>query len=352
MAKNFLQIDNVTFAASEKNKVNNVTLTIENEGDIVCLLGPSGIGKTTILRTIAGLEKIQSGTISLKNKIISSKKVHIEPEHRNISLAFQDNSLFPHYNVIQNIQFGADRNKKKKKTLTIDEVIEFLHLEHVKDKFPHQISSGEAQRAALARALLSKPDLLLLDEPLSNVDQSFKEEIQVKLKQILTDLKITTIIVTHDSYEAFYLGSKCGIILDSQLKQYDDPYNVYHFPNSIEVVNFLNRGILIPAKVTGENTLDNDDLGTIKGNFIKRYPKGSDVQLLLQPEDLEHDDTSNLKLEVVDRKFRGTNFIYTLKTSSELLIPVFVHSHHIHQHEVDEKFGIKRPINIDHIVCF
>ena len=115
MAKNFLQIDNVTFAASEKNKVNNVTLTIENEGDIVCLLGPSGIGKTTILRTIAGLETIQSGTISLKNKIISSKKVHIEPEHRNISLAFQDNSLFPHYNVIQNIQFGAERNKKRKK---------------------------------------------------------------------------------------------------------------------------------------------------------------------------------------------------------------------------------------------
>ncbi|MDA9680241.1 ATP-binding cassette domain-containing protein [bacterium] len=194
MGKNFLEIDNVTFAASEKSKVNNVSLTIENEGDIICLLGPSGIGKTTILRTIAGLEKIQSGTISLKNKIISSKNVHIEPENRNISLAFQDNSLFPHYNVIQNIQFGAERNKKKKKTLTIDEVVEFLHL--------------------------------------------------------------------------------------------------------------------------------------------------------------EHDDKSNLKLEVVDRKFRGTNFIYTLKTLSNLLIPVFVHSHHIHQHEVDEKFGIKRPINIDHIVCF
>ena len=118
------------------------------------------------------------------------------------------------------------------------------------------------------------------------------------------------------------------------------------------MVNFLNRGILIPAIVTGENSLENDDLGTIKGNFIKHYPKGSDVQLLVQPEDLEHDDKSNLKLEVVDRKFRGTNFIYTLKTLSNLLIPVFVHSHHIHQHEVDEKFGIKRPIYIDHIVCF
>jgi len=352
MSNNFLEINNVTFSASEKNKVNNVSLNIENEGDIVCLLGPSGIGKTTILRSIAGLEKIKSGKITLKNKVISSNNIHIEPEDRNISLAFQDNSLFPHYNVIKNIEFGSERNKNKNKKLSLEEIIKFLHLEHVKDKFPHQISSGEAQRASLARALLSKPDLLLLDEPLSNVDQSFKEEIQVKLKQILTELKITTIVVTHDSYEAFYLGTKCGIILDGQLKQFDDPYNVYHFPNSIEVVNFLNRGILIPAIVTGENSLENDDLGTIKGNFIKHYPKGSDVQLLLQPEDLEHDDKSNLKLEVVDRKFRGTNFIYTLKTLSNLLIPVFVHSHHIHQHEVDEKFGIKRPIHIDHIVCF
>ena len=352
MSENFLEIDNVTFAASEKNKVSNVSLNIESEGDIICLLGPSGIGKTTILRTIAGLEKVQSGRILLKNNIISSRNIHIEPEKRNISLSFQDNCLFPHFNVIQNIEFGAERNLKKTKDLNIHEVVKFLHLDHIINKFPHEISSGEAQRASLARSLLSKPDLLLLDEPLSNVDQSFKEEIQVKLKQILNELKITTIIVTHDSYEAFYLGSKCGIILNGQLRQYDDPYNVYHFPNSIEVVNFLNRGILIPAKVTGENSLENEDLGTIKGNFIKHYPKGSDVQLLLQPEDLEHDDKSNLKLEVVDRKFRGTNFIYTLKTLSNLMIPVFVHSHHIHQHEVDEKFGIKRPINIDHIVCF
>jgi iron(III) transport system ATP-binding protein len=352
MIQNFLEINNVTFSVSEKNKVSNVSLNIENEGDIICLLGPSGIGKSTILRTIAGLEKIKAGEISLKNKIISSKQKHVEPENRNISMAFQDSSLFPHYNILQNIKFGAERNKKKKKNLTIDGVIKFLHLNHIKDKFPHQISSGEAQRASLARALLSNPDLLLLDEPLSNVDQSFKEEIQVKLKKILTEQKITTIIVTHDSYEAFYLGSKCGIILNGQLTQYDAPYNVHHFPNSIEVVNFLNRGVLLPAKVTGENSLENVDLGTINGNFTKHYPKGSDVQLLLQPEDLVHDDKSNLKLEVVDRKFRGTNFIYTLKTPTNRLIPVFVHSHHIHQHEVDEKFGIRRPINIDHIVCF
>jgi len=260
--------------------------------------------------------------------------------------------LFPHYNVEKNIYLGANRKSGRKKKINSKDIIKFLNLEKLLNKFPHEISAGEGQRASLARSLISQPDLLLLDEPLSNVDQSFKEEIQVELKQILNNSKITTIIVTHDSYEAFYLGNKCGIILNGQLRQYDDPYNVYHFPNSVEVVNFLNRGILIPAKVTGENSLENNDLGTIKGNFTKHYPKGSDVQLLLQPEDLEHDDKSNLKLEVVDRKFRGTNFIYTLKTTSNLLIPVFVHSHHIHQHEVDEKFGIKRPINIDHIVCF
>jgi iron(III) transport system ATP-binding protein len=350
--KNFFEINNVTFAASKKNKVNNVSLKIENEGDVICLLGPSGIGKTTILRTIAGLEKINSGSISLNGKVISSNKIHVEPEDRNISLSFQDNSLFPHYNVIDNIKFGADRNSRKTKKLILDDVIEFLHLENIKFKYPHEISSGEAQRAALARSLLSMPDLLLLDEPLSNIDQNFKEEIQVKLKQILRDYKITTIIVTHDSYEAFYLGNKCGIILNGQLKQYDDPYNVHHFPNSIEVVNFLNKGILIPATVVDERTLENSDLGIIEGDFIKHYPKGANVKLLLQPEDLEHDDKSSLKLEVVDKKFRGTNFIYTLKTESNLLIPVFVHSHHVHQHEVEEKFGVKKPIHIDHIVCF
>ena len=154
MNNDFLKIDNVTFAASKKSKVNNVSLNIEKEGDIICLLGPSGIGKTTILRSIAGLEKIKSGKIILKNKVISSKDFHEEPENRNISLAFQDNSLFPHYNVIKNIEFGSERNKKKKKGLDIEEVIKFLHLEHVKDKFPHQISSGEAQRASLALSLI------------------------------------------------------------------------------------------------------------------------------------------------------------------------------------------------------
>ena len=353
MSNNFFDVNNVDFSIGNKIKVKNVSFSIKNKGETICLLGPSGIGKTTILRSIAGLEKISKGQIKLNGKLLSSEKINVEPENRNISLAFQENSLFPHYNVKKNILLGAEKNKDNNiENINYDELINLLNISQILNKYPHEISAGEAQRVSLARSLITQPDLLLLDEPLSNVDQSFKEEIQRKLKKILKDLKITTIIVTHDSHEAFYLGSKCGIILNQELKQFDDPYNVYHLPNSIEVVNFLNRGILIPAKVTSPKSLENEDLGTITGNFIKPFPIGSKVKLLIQPEDLHHDDTSNLKMEIIDKKFRGTNFIYTLKAPSSALIPVFVHSHHIHQHEIDEKFGIKRPIHIDHIVCF
>ena len=351
MNKNYLEVKKVDFKIGGNVKVKDVNFNIEKKGDIICLLGPSGIGKTTILRSIAGLEQIDKGFIKLKSKIISSDKIFVEPEDRNISLSFQENALFPHYTVEKNIYFGINR-KNKSRRINPKKIIKLLNIGSLLDKYPHQISAGEAQRVSLIRSLISNPDLLLLDEPLSNIDENFKEEIQVKLKRILKDYKITTIIVTHDSEEAFYLSDKCGIILDGKLKQFDEPYNVYHSPNSVNVVNFLNRGVLIPAKVTGQYTLENEDLGLIKGNFVNSHKIGSVVKLLIQPEDLEHDDKSILQLDVVDKKFKGTNFIYTLKTNTQKLVSVFVHSHHVHQHQINDKFGIKKPIHIKHLVCF
>ena len=351
MNKYFLEVKNVDFKVGGNVKVKNVNFIIEKKGEIICLLGPSGIGKTTILRSIAGLQKINRGFIKLKSRIISSNKIFIEPEERNIALSFQENSLFPHYTVKKNIEFGSEKTKNYK-GIQSKKIIKLLNISKLLNKYPHQISAGEAQRVSLARSLVSNPDLLLLDEPLSNIDENFKEEIQIKLKQILKDNEITTIIVTHDSNEAFYLGDKCGVILNGKLKQFDEPYNVYHSPNSMNVVKFLNRGVLIPAKVTGQYTLESEDLGLIKGNFVNNHAIGSIVKLLIQPEDLQHDDKSNLQLEVVDKKFRGANFIYTLKTSNKNLIPVFVHSHHVHQHQLNDKFGIKKPIHIKHLVCF
>ena len=356
MSSSFLEINNATFVASKKNKVNNVSLKIENEGEIVCLLGPSGSGKTTILRTIAGLQELQSGNIKLKGKTISSNEYNLEPEKRNIALCFQDNSLFPHYNVIDNINIGSKRNNSSKFSYSDEDLIKILHLEDIKEKYPHEISAGEAQRVSLARSLISKPDLLLLDEPFANIDSSLKDELQKKIKDILKEFNITSIIVTHDSFEAFFLADKCGVILNQSLKQYDLPYNIHHEPNSIEVAKFLNRGVFVDVKVISNDcavhSLHHPELGEIRGKLVKNFPKGSNARLLLQPEDLIHDDQSHLQLEVIDRKFRGTNFIYTLKTNKDEQIPVFVHSHHIHQHEKNEKFGIKTPIFIDHLVCF
>ena len=242
------------------------------------------------------------------------------------------------------------------KSIDVNEVIKLLHIEPILEKFPHQISAGEAQRVSLARSLVSKPDLLLLDEPFSNIDQSLKEEIQVSVKKLLKRINLTTIIVTHDSYEAFSIADKCGIILNQELKQYDIPYNVHHEPNSVAVANFLNKGVFIDVDVVDSDCavhrLKHKSLGEIRGKLSNKFSSGSKVRLLLQPEDLIHDDQSPLKLEVVDRKFRGTNFVYTLKTANGEHLPVFVHSHHIHQHEKSEKFGIKTPIYIDHLVCF
>ena len=132
------------------------------------------------------MEKIDKGSIKLDGKTLSSEKINIEPENRNVSLAFQENSLFPHYTVKKNILLGLERNKgNKKKQLNIEELIDLLDISQILNKYPHEISAGEAQRASLARSLITKPDLLLLDEPLSNVDQSFKEEIQIQLKKYL-----------------------------------------------------------------------------------------------------------------------------------------------------------------------
>ena len=348
----FFEIKNSTFFASEVNKIIDFSLKIDSPGEIVCLLGPSGVGKTTILRSIAGLQNLVKGEIFLNGNLLSSSSIHIEPEKRNIALSFQDNSLFPHYNVIDNINFGSKRNTNPRYDLDTNEILDLLHLNGQQNKFPHQISAGEAQRVSLARSLMSKPELWLFDEPFSNIDQSLKGELQSNIKKLLKRLKITTIMVTHDSYEAFYMGDKCGIILDQKLEQYNTPYNIYHYPKSVKIVKFLNRGVLVKAKIIDDETLENSDLGQIKGNIVNKFAKGTSVKLLLQPDDLKHDDKSDLKLEVIDRKFRGTEFIYLVKTKNNDLIPISVDSHHGHYHEIKEKFGVKKPIYIDHLVCF
>jgi len=346
----FFEVKNVTFSSSKCHKLLNINFNIESQGSILSILGPSGVGKTTILRTIAGLEKLEDGEIWLDNILISSKKEFVEPEERKIALSFQENSLFPHLNVFENLKLGRIRQSKKK--IKIDECIELFSLQTILKKYPHELSAGEAQRASLVRSLLSNPKLLLLDEPFSNVDIGLKEKLQVNLKKILEENKISTIIVTHNYEEAFYFGGKCCLFSNNSLIQFDNPYRIYHFPASQEVAKFFNKGSFVDAIVYSKNELMHKFLGKIKGNFVNNVKKGQKVKLLIQPEDLIHSDKSKLKFRIIDKRFLGANFIYFLEITKNEILPVLVHSHHFHQHSVDEYFGIKTPIFIKHLVCF
>ena len=194
--------------------------------------------------------------------------------------------------------------------------------------------------------------MLLLDEPFSNVDIGLKRKIAGKFKNLLKENKISTVIVTHNYEEAFYFGGKCCLFSKNKLIQFDNPYNIYHFPASQEVANFFNKGAFLDAKVISHNQLKHNILGLIKGKFVNTFKKGDNVKLLIQPEDLIHSDKSNLKFRVIDKRFLGTNFIYFLKISVNEILPVLVHSHHVHQHAINEYFGIKTPIIIKHLVCF
>lgn len=353
---NYFEVKNVTYTANKSKKIIDVSFKIKKKGEIICFLGPSGIGKTTMLRTIAGLQNLESGEIFLNNKKISSPNYSLEPEKRNIALSFQENCLFPHKNILDNIKLGLERNSNNKLKHSYSDLISIFQLNDIKNKYPHEISSGEAQRVSIARSIISNPDLLLLDEPFSNLDNSLRNELQMEIKKIIKENGITTIIVTHDSNEAFYLADRCGVFVGGMLKQFDTPYNVYHYPKSLEVVNFFKRGVTLTVKVINKNILKHKTLGIINGKFgcsnLKALIPGEEVKLLIQPDDLQHDDNSKLKLEIVDRKFRGTNFIYTLKLTKEEIVSVLVESHHEHLHENNDKFGIKSPIIINHLVCF
>ena len=345
----FFKVDNGTFSPNKKYFINNVSFKIFNKGDIVSLLGPSGVGKTSILRTIAGLDKLIDGEIWLDKQLISSKNFNLQPEKRGVSLTFQNNCLFPHMNLKQNImiskQGGLNINE-------VDHLIKNFYLKDMVDKFPHEVSSGEAQRAALIRSIVSNPKLLLLDEPFSNLNKGLREELQVLLKQILKEKKITSIIVTHDYDEAFYFGDMCGVLINQKMIQFAEPYKIYHHPNSPEIADFFNKGEFIEAKITSKNQLFHEKLGVIKGTVDPKFQIGTVVKLLIQAEDLIHSDKSNLEFKIIDKRFVGTNFIYTLEISKNEKIHVLVHSHHSHIHNIGKKFGIKTPISLEHVVCF
>jgi iron(III) transport system ATP-binding protein len=199
-----------------------------NKGDIVSFIGESGSGKTTFLRCLAGLEDINDGSIELNKVVLNSSNTFVESHNRKIGFVFQDYPLFPHLNVIDNITFNLDSNFKNK----VSGILELTGLNNLTKSFPHELSGGEQQRVSIARVIIREPDLLLLDEPFSNLDSNIKLQIKNEIYNIIKNAGITTILVTHDIKESFFIADKILIFKAGILQQYDEPFNIYCNPSN------------------------------------------------------------------------------------------------------------------------
>ena len=344
--KTVLEVGNISKSFGHQEVVKNLSLSL-NKGRIGCLLGPSGCGKTTILRAIAGFEDIDSGEIRINDLIVSGRHVLVAPEKRRIGMVFQDYALFPHLSVKDNIGFGLKNINGKKKENRINELLHLVRLGDAAGRFPHEISGGQQQRVALARALAPKPDLLLMDEPFSNLDVTLRERLSTEVREILKEHGTTALMVTHNQHEAFAVADEIGVIQDGNLVQWDSGHNLYHRPQNTWVADFVGDGVLLPGKVLDESKVETG-LGILEGQFKYPCENGCPADVLIRPEDIIHDDNSSFKARILKKHFRGANILYTLQLPSKDIVLALVPS--TCQHEVGQSIGIIP--RVDDIILF
>jgi iron(III) transport system ATP-binding protein len=308
-------------------------------GAIGCLLGPSGCGKTTVLRCIAGFEPVQEGVIRIAGRVVSAPGNTVAPEQRRVGMVFQDYALFPHLDVAGNIGFGL----RGERDARIRELAALVGLSGELDKYPHEISGGQQQRVALARALAPRPELLLLDEPFSNLDVDLRERLSHELRDIIKASGATAILVTHDQHEAFAMADEIGILHEGRIQQWDSAYNLYHRPANRFVADFVGQGVFLPARAHGSGQLE-IELGVLQGDAGGK----DNLEVLLRPDDVVHDDAAATQAEVVHKAFRGAEILYTLRLASGRKVLALVPSHH--NHALGERIGIR--LDVDHVVAF
>jgi iron(III) transport system ATP-binding protein len=323
-------------------------------GSIGCLLGPSGCGKTTVLRCIAGFEPLHSGEIRIAGELVSAHGLLVPPERRRIGMVFQDYALFPHLSVADNIAFGLHRLPPHERLRRVEECIETVGLGGHAHKHPHQLSGGQQQRVALARAIAPKPELLLLDEPFSNLDVELRERLGQELRDIIRRNRVTAVMVTHDQQEAFAIADEVGVMHGGAIEQWDTPYNLYHRPATRFVADFVGQGVFLPGAVMSpqqvkiELGLLNGEIPQTCGASCEECGKGCQVEVLLRPDDVVHDDASALQAAVLHKAFRGAEILYTLELESGRRVLALVPSHH--NHALGERIGIR--LDVDHVVAF
>jgi iron(III) transport system ATP-binding protein len=350
-----LEIDRLHHAYGDRPVVRGLTLALER-GSIGCLLGASGCGKTTVLRCIAGFEPVTSGEIRINGVAVSRPGSMVAAERRRVGMVFQDYALFPHLTIADNVGFGLRGRSARDKARRVAELLDVVGLGHAGNVYPHQLSGGQQQRVALARALAPEPDLLLLDEPFSNLDVELRARLSQEVRELLKRQNITAVLVTHDQNEAFAMADEVGIMNEGRIEQWDAPYNLYHRPANRFVADFVGQGVFVPGKVLSPAEVE-IELGMLRGEIPHECAEAYNcascgrscyVDVLLRPDDVVHDDLSPMKAEVMHKAFRGADILYTLRLDSGAEVLSLVPSHH--NHRIGEKIGIR--LEADHVVAF
>ena len=274
------------------------------DGEFITLLGPSGCGKTTMLRLIAGFEKPSSGEVYIGDRIVSGKDSFVSPEKREIGMVFQSYAVWPHMNVYNNIAYPLKIKKASKSEIEekVNKALKIVHLEQYKDRFPSELSGGQQQRVALGRALVAQPEILLLDEPLSNLDAKLREEMRYEIKEITKKLKITVIYVTHDQIEAMTMSDRIVLINKGEIQQIGTPQEIYSRPNNIFVANFVGKVDFIKGKVQDGNILLNDSDGQTLPN---KSDLNGNVIVAIRPENVILSDDGEIKGKVFSKFYLG-----------------------------------------------
>ena len=273
-----------------------------DRGEFVALLGPSGCGKTTLLRLIAGFEEPDAGTVKIAGRRVAGAGVWAAPERRRVGMVFQDYALFPHLTVAENVGFGVPRRERSRR---LAEVLAIVGLEGYGPRYPHELSGGQQQRVALARALAPAPELVLLDEPWSNIDPHLRGTMRDELAQILRGVGVTVVLVTHDRNEAFSLADRIALMRAGTVIQEGTPEEVYLQPATRWAAEFVGAGNFLPGELAG------GVVATPVGRFPARNPNGATaVEVLVRPELLELEPDPDGAGEVVAREFRGHDVFY------------------------------------------
>lgn len=301
-----LTIENLSLNFGESAVLKSLNLAV-NENEIICLLGASGCGKTTLLKSIAGLLPIEQGDIHLAGECLKSKAV----EERKIGLIFQDYALFPHLTVAENIQFGLSKLPPAEQQNITEQMLSVVKLQGLETRYPHELSGGQQQRVAIARALACRPQLLLLDEPFSNIDSQTRYAMIQEIKQILKSQNVPAIFVTHSKEEAFAFADKIAVMDKGKIVQFGKSSELYHSPANPFVADFLGGTNYLPCSVSEEKLL-RSPIGEYRLFPEMEITKGN-YQWLLRPEQLHLKANPNAQGKISGKLFLGLYYRYQVQ---------------------------------------